>query len=255
MTPDYGRAVPGRRRAAAAAGAAVLLLSSLGLAGCGLGKVVTAVNKVRHDVASNRTTIDEFTATMKSGPPTAFEARYVTTGKSPATVIYAVRPPTGVAFRETPSGQGSDGVGRLDFVSNSRGEFSCSAAGADWSCQKLGTASAATRNQILGFYTPAHWVAFLREFSLAAGFAGDKVSSSRLTVNGFSMRCVDFAAAGVPGTSRICTTAQGILGYVKVASSSTSFEITSYSATPTAALFALPAGAKVTAAAKAVSAG
>jgi hypothetical protein len=65
-------------------------------------------------------------------------------------------------------------------------------------------------------------------------------------VNGFAMSCVDFKAAGVAGTSTICTTAQGILGYVKVASNSTTFEIKSYSTAPPAALFALPPGAKVT---------
>ena len=51
-------------------------------------------------------------------------------------------------------------------------------------------------------------------------------------MNGFSMSCVDFVAPGVPGTSTICTTSQGILGYVKVAGESTSFEIKSYSSTP-----------------------
>jgi hypothetical protein len=53
------------------------------------------------------------------------------------------------------------------------------------------------------------------------------------------------AAAGVPGTSRICSTAQGILGYVKVATDPTSFEIKAYSASPPASLFELPSGAKV----------
>ena len=67
-----------------------------------------------------------------------------------------------------------------------------------------------------------------------------------MTVNGFAMQCVDLVAPGVPGTSTICTTAQDILGYVKVASDSTSFEITSYSASPAPSLFELPAGARIT---------
>ncbi len=86
---------------------------------------------------------------------------------------------------------------------------------------------------------------FLKDFSLAAGFAGDKVTSSTMTANGFSMSCVDFRASGVAGTSTICTTAQGILGYVKVAGDTTSFEIKSFSASPQASLFRLPPGAKV----------
>lgn len=83
--------------------------------------------------------------------------------------------------------------------------------------------------------------------ALAAGFAGDKVTSSTMTVNGFSMRCVDFKAAGIAGTSTICTTAQGILGYVKVASEATSFEIKAYSTSPPASRFELPPGATITA--------
>jgi hypothetical protein len=110
----------------------------------------------------------------------------------------------------------------------------------------LGTADAATENQIFNIYTPAHWVGFLRDFSLVAGLAGDKVTSSTMTVNGFSLNCVDFNAPGVAGTSTICSTAQGILGYVKVASDSTSFEIQSFSTSPPASLFELPPGATVT---------
>jgi hypothetical protein len=246
MTRRIGRPVIG-----AAGVAAAVLLTSAGLAGCGLGKAVGAVQRVTHDVAANKATIDEFTSTMESRAASRFEATYVTTGSSPATVIYAVRPPKGLAFRETPAaGRNADGTEALDFVVNASGEYSCSGSaasgsGSGWSCQRLGQAGAAAQKQLFGFYTPAHWVTFLRGFSVAAGFAGDKVGSSHLTVNGFSMRCVDFRAAGVAGTSKICTTAQGLLGYVKVAGDSASFEIKSYSTSPPASLFRLPPGATV----------
>jgi hypothetical protein len=252
MAPKNGRLViPAGRRGVAGAAVAVLL-GSAGLAGCGLGKAVNAVQKVTQAVAANKATIDQFTSSMKSGSPTTFEATYVTTGKSPTTVLYAVRQPKGLVFRETPSS--GSGVAAVDVVVNSSGEYSCSppeagsgsGSGSRWSCQKLGTADKVVENQILDFYTPGHWAAFLREFSLAAGFAGDKVRSSHLTVHGFSMRCVDFVAAGVTGTSKICTTSQGILGYVKVASEAGSFEIKSYSTSPPASLFRLPRGATVT---------
>jgi hypothetical protein len=233
--------------------AVAVLVGSTGLAGCGLGKAVSAVRRVTHDVRANKATIDEFTSGIKASSPATFEATYRTTGTSPTRVVYAVRPPHELAFRSTPTDGGSDGTaGSTYLIVNTHGEFSCTpgvspaAAGSRWTCEKLGAAGAATRNQILGFYTPAHWVSFLRDFSLAAGFAGDKVGSSHLTAHGFSMRCVDFVAAGVTGTSRICTTAQNILGYVKVASDTTSFEITSYSAAPPAALFRLPPHATIT---------
>ncbi len=235
------------RQAATCCAAATLLVASLGLAGCGgLGRAVSDVKKAEHDVSANKATIDQFTAGMTAGKPTAFRATYTTTGDAPATVTYAVRPPHELAFRESPATGGRVSV---DLILNARGEFACSppaSSGARWTCRKLGRARAAVQNQVLGFYTPAHWVTFLRDFSLAAGFAGDKVGSGHLTVNGFPMRCVTFRAAGIHGTSRICTTAQGILGYVKVASQPTSFEITSYTTAPRGALFQLPRGARMT---------
>ncbi len=221
----------------------VLLLSALAASGCG---AVNAAKRAVHGIEGNKATIDAFTGRMRTGEGSAFEATYVTTGSTPATIVYAVRPPKGVAFTETPSG----GARTVDIVVNSSGEFSCSPpaeGSAPWTCQKLDAANAATERQIFDFYTPAHWVTFLRDFSLAAGLAGDKVTSSTMTVNGFDLRCVDLQASGVPGTSTICSTEQGILGYVKVATDATSFEIKSYSASPAASLFETPPGATITA--------
>jgi hypothetical protein len=237
--------VPPVRRPTAAVVAVALLVGGIGLTGC---SIVKAVKTVESDVRGNKATIDAFTNKVKAGESTTFEATYVTTGSAPATIVYAVAPPTGLAFTDTPSGTAANGVSSVDVIVNSSGEYSCSppsTADATWSCQKLGAAGAAAENKIFDVYTPAHWVGFLNDFSLAAGIAGDKVTSSSMTVNGFAMQCVDFVAPGVAGTSTICTTAQGILGYVKVASNATSFEITKYSPSPPVSLFALPPGAHV----------
>lgn len=231
------RAVVSRRRRAA--GLAVVALM---LAGCGAAKDASSV---ADNVSATKAIIDQFTSTIKSGGSTAFEATYVTTGSAQNTIVYAVRPPDGLAFRENQS----NGSGRLDIVGNSSGEYAClpqSASGSGWSCQKLAASSAAVQNKIFEFYTPAHWVAFLRGFSLAAGIAGDKVSSSKETRNGFSMQCVAVTAHSASGSSKICSTAQGILGYVKVGSDPNSFELQSYSASPSDSLFKLPPGAKIT---------
>jgi hypothetical protein len=151
-----------------------------------------------------------------------------------------------VSFSDTPTGGAGDTT-PVHLISNSSGFFLCSKSSpsAALSCQKLGTAEASNQQEVLGFYTPAHWITFLRDFSLAAGFAGDKVTSSTMSLNGFAMKCVVFRASGVPGTSTICSTSQGLLGYVKVATETTSFEITKYSTSPPASLFVLPPGAKV----------
>jgi hypothetical protein len=222
----------------------VVMVAAFGFSAC------SAIRKVRdavHDIRGNEATIDAFSTTLQSGTATPFEATYATTGSAPATVVYAVRPPTGVAFDDTPSG-GTGDTTPVHIVVNSSGEFACSQSGpgSQWTCEKLGTADAATENKIFDFYTPAHWINFLKEFSLAAGLAGDQVSSSTMTVNGFAMRCVDLVAPSVTGTSTICSTAQGILGYVNVASDSVSFEIQKYSTSPQSSLFALPPGATIT---------
>jgi hypothetical protein len=219
------------------------LVSGAVLAGCGLAK---DVKKVASTVQSNKAVIDLFTAKLKSGQPAQFVVRYMTTGSAPSKISYAVQPPGRLAFSDSQTGSGA-ALGGARLIVNSAGAYACTlASGPGWSCDKLPKASAAAQKKLLDFYTPAHWVAFLEGLALTAGFAGDKISSSSITVNGFAMQCVDFRAPGVPGTSKICTTAQHLLGYVKVASESTGFEITSYSGSPPAALFALPAGAKVT---------
>jgi hypothetical protein len=225
---------------------AAVILGACSLTGCAAVKKAKAVEQ---DVRGNRATMTAFTTQMKTSEATPFEATYVTTGSSPATIIYAVQPPTGVAFKDTPTGAASDSPDNLDIIANSSGEYACTppaAGGTAASCQMLAPVDATVENKIFDFYTPSHWVTFLNDFSLAAGFAGDKVTKSSMTVNGFAMSCVDFVATGEAGTSTICTTSQGILGYVKVAADATSFEIKSFTTSPSASLFQLPPGATIT---------
>ncbi|MFZ0250829.1 MAG: hypothetical protein WAL61_12865 [Acidimicrobiales bacterium] len=208
--------------------------------------VVSKVKQAVHTVEGNKATIDSFTQNLQSTANTPFQATYVTTGSAPATIVYAVDPPSGgLAFHETQTGADASNV---QVIVNSSGEYVCNQSGpaGAWSCQKLSKADAATQNKIFDIYTPSHWVSFLKGVSLVAGLAGDKVSSSTKSLNGFDMHCVDLVAKGVAGTSTICSTSQGILGYVSVASDSTSFQITDYSSSPAASLFELPPGATVT---------
>jgi len=185
--------------------------------------------------------MDAFTSRLRSAPA-AFEVTYVTSGTSPATVLYAVRPPDGLLFRVSATGNS------LDVIANPSGEYSCTpppSPAQPSKCTKLGKASVAGYQQLLAFYTPAHWVSFLHGLALVAGLAGEKVTSSTMTVHGFPMSCLDLTAPK-QGTSVLCTTRQYILGYVKVSSDSTSFEIERYSRSPSPSLFRLPPGATVT---------
>jgi hypothetical protein len=221
---------------------AVTVMVGAAATGC---SVVNAAKKVAGAVQANKAIIDQFNGNLRSGQPTQFEATYTTTGSTASTITYAVQPPNDLAI----AASGGSGAAAADtrFVVNSAGQFSCARATVGgWACTKQHANGTGGAQQILAIYTPAHWVTFLQDFSLAAGFAGDKVTRSTITVNGFSMQCVDFTAAGVAGTSKICTTAQHLLGYLQVASQPIGFQITKYSATPDPALFQLPAGAKIT---------
>ena len=226
-------------------GLVIAALMAVGVLGTGCS-VVSKVRQEVHNVEGNKATIDSFTQNFQSKQDTAFEATYTTTGSAPATVVYAVDPSRGgLAFHETQTGANAS---NLQVIVNSSGEYVCNqqGSGGAWSCQKLAKADAASENNVFDIYTPAHWIAFLKGVSLVAGLAGDTVTSSTMSLNGFSMNCVDLVAHGVPGTSTICSTSQGILGYVKVAADSTSFQITNYSSSPSASLFQLPAGATIT---------
>jgi hypothetical protein len=236
------------RTSTAVVGASVLI-GGLAISGCSAvgkaDKAVKAGHSIEQSVKGNQATIDSFTTSMKSSEATPFEATYRTSGTSPETVVYAVRPPKDISFSATPAGSGSS-TGHVDIIANAQGEYVCSGSGPSPQCEKTSKVNAAAENGLLDFYTPSHWITFLKGFSLAAGFAGDKVTTSTKNLNGFSMPCVGFRAAGEAGRSTICTAKQGILGYVKVAGDSTSFQLVKYSSSPPSSLFALPAGAKVT---------
>ena len=227
-------------RPAFAALASLLAVAAAGSAGC---SVVNKVSQARHTVDSNRATVKTFTRDLKNAKAKPFQVTYVTTGSAASTITYAVRPPSDLAFTETAGSQG----GATRLVANSSGEYSCSQASpsSGWTCQKLAKVSADAQNELFSIYTPGHWAAFLEALSIGAGLTGNKVTTSSKTVNGFSLKCVNLSAKR-EGTSSICTTPQGILGYVKVAAQTTSFQIKSYTAAPPASAFRLPPGATVT---------
>ncbi len=222
---------------------ASLVAAGVVVAGC---STVSKVKQEVHNLEANRATVNSFTKNLQSTKDTPFEATYTTTGSSPATIVYAVDPGGGgLAFHETQTGSSAS---NFQVIVNSSGEYVCnqSGSGGAWSCQKLGQAEAVAEDKVFDIYTPSHWISFLKGVSLVAGIAGDTVTSSTMSLNGFDMNCVDLVARGVPGTSTICSTSQGILGYVKVASSPTTFQITNFSSSPAPSLFELPPGATVT---------
>jgi hypothetical protein len=239
-----GRAVARRRTATVLAATAAL---ATGLSGCAAVGVVKAANHSRQNVEGVRSTLDGFAKSLSTNAPSAFVTTYTTSGHSPATIRYAVQPPNRIAFSETPSPHAGSQASELHLIANPTGEYSCSGSTARPSCQKLGTARAADLNGIIDVYTPAHYAALLKGVALAAGLAGAHVGTSLKTVNGFALRCVYYQNP-VGGRTTLCVTKAGVIGYAKIGSDPTTLRITSYSASPPAALFTLPPGARLTAA-------
>jgi hypothetical protein len=97
-------------------------------------------------------------------------------------------------------------------------------------------------------YSGSYWIDFLRIYSAVAALHGVTIGSSTMSVNGFSLQCADVTSGSGKSatTSKWCVTSQGILGYVSVSQKSADFEIKSYTSSPAASLFALPAGSTIT---------
>jgi hypothetical protein len=143
------------------------------------------ISTVVHAVHGNKATVNTFGAKL-STQPADFEVKYTTTGAAPASIVYAVDQASGgLMFTDTPSGSSGPSV---DIIVNWSGEYACTpglTSTAD-SCERLPPEAKASENQLFEIYTPTHWVTFLRDFSIAAGFVEDKVTSSTMTVNGFA---------------------------------------------------------------------
>lgn len=261
MDPNTPRAARirrlGRTPIAALAGIVVIGCS---LSGCSVIKAI-------HKAVNNYDVVKNFTSKLNN-PPKTFEVTYTTTGSSPATIVYAVQPPMDVALKVTPTGSTTSNA--EDFISNSSGVYSCTPSSgstggsAPWTCDKNAKTVKVTQSAIVGIYTPQHWFDVLEGAGIVAGITGNAVTTSTKTVNGYSLQCLDLKVSNITAnktgstqtssqsttvktlTGTLCTTSQGLLGYVNVSTDSTSFEITKYATAPTSSLFNLPAGAKVT---------
>jgi hypothetical protein len=249
----------GQRGTAAALAAAVLLL----LAGCTAGHPVTKISQPvtshhrvasRHLLASTpvpagKGTVAAFIAKLQAHAATPFEAKYLFgAGKVPATIVYAVRPPDGLLFAESPM----SGKNRTQIVVNGSGEYRCirPVGQAQWVCQRLSEASAATQNKTFAIYTAAYWASYLKQ--VARG-AMAKITTFTMPPNAppwirerirdAAMNCIGFRAAK-SGISTVCAAAPGILGSVLLCRGH-SFPMEWYKTSPPASLFRLPPGARV----------
>ena len=240
---DLGRGHHGSRRHRVAI-CAVLVPIALGLTACSaVAKAVNAVKGV-HNLVHEVDAINALSGKIKSADGKPYEVTYVTTGSAPATIDYAAEPPGDFAFNTKTAN------GDLEVIAGPAGQFECNRASAagEWSCLKLDSSSTTTGNAAYLLYSGSFWVDFLKVYSVAAALHGVSITSSTMTVNGFNLQCTDVVSGTKPNqsSSKWCVTTQGILGYVSVSSKGADFEIKSYTASPSASLFQVPAGATIT---------
>jgi hypothetical protein len=220
--------------------AVVVATGVLGLTGC--SKVINAI-KTAHNVLHEGAAISSLSNKLKSADNKPYEVSYVTTGKGPVTTELAESPPNELAFGTTVSNE------IVNVIQNSKGEFACSRSvspGGTWSCIEIKGAQAEAYHAMYALYSGAYWIDFLKLYSAAAALQGVTIHSTSMSVNGFALQCAVVVNKKSPSTSKWCVTSQGILGYVSVSSAKAAFEIKSYSASPPASLFVVPAGATIT---------
>ena len=202
-----GQTHRGNRRRTIAIAVVVVPLA-FGLTSCSaVSKAINAVKTV-HNMLHGSAAINSLSSKISSGDSSSYDVTYVTTGSAPATIHYA----------------------------------------STWTCLKLQGAEVSTDKLMYALYSGSYWIDFLKIYSVAAALHGVTITSSTMSVNGFSLQCAVVVSGTKPNqtTSKVCVTSEGILGYVSVSAKSADFEIKSYSASPPASLFALPAGATVT---------
>jgi hypothetical protein len=241
-----GQTHRGNRRRTIAIAVVVVPLA-FGLTSCSaVSKAINAVKTV-HNMLHGSAAINSLSSKISSGDSSSYDVTYVTTGSAPATIHYAAQPPHDFAFDTTTSN------GDLEIITNASGEFECnkssgSGSASTWTCLKLQGAEVSTDKLMYALYSGSYWIDFLKIYSVAAALHGVTITSSTMSVNGFSLQCAVVVSGTKPNqtTSKVCVTSEGILGYVSVSAKSADFEIKSYSASPPASLFALPAGATVT---------
>jgi hypothetical protein len=219
----------------------LLCITGIALSGCGVVKAIEhkAVTRIADDLTGRNKVMTAFTTKINTSANSSYEATYVTTGSSPATVTFATSPPSDFLF------DGSSTTSRL--IQNSTGSYTClkSTSGGS-TCTKLSSSTFDTAKLAYALYSGKYWVTFLKVYSTIGGLAGVTITASSMTVNGYPLSCVVVSGGKQnPGTSTWCETSTGILAYVQAASNGTAFELRSYSANPPASLFSLPAGATV----------
>lgn len=244
--PAFSRAPRATLGAACLVG---LLVTGVVLGACSSSKNAGASSTSATTAASNATTsagsssgggssdasqLQSLSSAVQSGEHASYKAVYTSQSTSGAsqTITIEQMPPKSV-FSTTSGSVIDDGTHT----------YFCSTSGGAEQCVTESSTGANPFASITALFSPT---TLLNEFHAAEGAAaahtaGYSVAFSSGTYAGLAAKCLDYTAASQ--TVKYCVTNTGILAFAQ--STGGTFELTSFSTSPAAGDFSLPAGATV----------
>jgi hypothetical protein len=185
--------------------------------------------------SSRSSQFDALSSSVQAGECATFKAVYTshTTSGTTQTITIEQTPPKSVF--SVPTGS---------VIDDGTHTYFCTAAGGSEQCVESTSSGSPNPFSVLTeIFDPT---TLLNEFhaaqsAAAAHTAGYTVAFSGATYAGLSAKCLDYTGGGQ--SVKYCVTNSGILAYAQAAGGT--FELTSFSSSPAASDFALPAGAPV----------
>ena len=123
---------------------------------------------------------------------------------------------------------------------------SCNQSGAAWTCVQLPQSEFGTLENAFQIYKGAYWGQILAGMEAGAAAGGITVTPSTMSAAGQQLQCATYSGGSAGAGGEVCVTSDGVLGYVHSLANGTTFQLSSYSTSPSSSLFGLPQGATVT---------
>lgn len=183
------------------------------------------------------------TSKLQASANTSYDATYTVSGGANATksIELASSPPDKVVFIITDA----NGT-KTELISAGQLSDSCTQSGATWNCVQYPQATFASLATALQIYRGGYWTQVLTRMQAAAAASGVTVTPSTMSAAGQQLACVTYTGGSVGAGGEVCVTSDGVLGYVHSATSNVTFQLSSYSTSPSPSVFGLPAGATIT---------
>lgn len=224
-----------------------LVLIGVVLAACSSSTSPTAGTTTTTTAASSATTnasgaasnalskLQGLSSTIQAAEKKPFKAVYTITSANAATQTVTVEQSPPKSAFGTKSG---------DVIDTGTASYYCTTTSTPPTCLSAGTTNPLA--SLVAVFSPETVLAGLREAESEADAhaAGYNVSFSSGTYAGQGATCANLSGlTGTDSTVKYCVTNSGVLAYVSATSGT--FSLTSYSSSPPASDFALPAGATV----------